>query len=130
MQLTQAQIAQFDRDGYLCFPSLFTPEAIQVLLDEVPHLYAQYRPENVREKGSEAVRPNFAAHMYSYPFAKLARHPRMVEPMMQIFGEPVYMRQFKINGKMAFEGDLWQWVPRRPRPPHGRHGQLPHSAQV
>jgi len=37
MQLTQAQIEQFDRDGYLFFPSLFTLEEIQVLLDEVPH---------------------------------------------------------------------------------------------
>jgi ectoine hydroxylase len=72
-------------------------------------MYAQQRPENVREKGSDAVRTNFAAHMYSAPFARLARHPRMVEPVMQIFGESVYMHQFKINGKMAFEGDLWQW---------------------
>ena len=63
MQLTQAQIEQFDRDGYLFFPSLFTLEEIQVLLDEVPHLYAQHRPENVREKGSDAVRTNFAAHI-------------------------------------------------------------------
>jgi len=109
MQLTQEQIAQFDRDGSLFFPGLFTPEEIQVLMDEVPRLYAQHRPENVREKGSEAVRTNFAAHMYSKPFARLARHPRMVEPVMQIFGEPVYMHQFKINGKMAFDGDLWQW---------------------
>ena len=109
MQLTRAQIEQFNRDGYLFFPSLFTPEEMQVLLDEVPHLYAQHRPENVREKGSDAVRTNFAAHLYSKPFAKLARHPRMVEPSMQIFGELVYMHQFKINGKMAFEGDLWQW---------------------
>jgi len=99
----QEQLEQFDRDGYLFFPSLFTPEEIQVLLDEVPRLYAQRRPENVREKGREAVRTNFAAHMYSKPFARLARHPRMVEPVMQIFGEPVYMHQFKINGKMAFE---------------------------
>jgi len=109
MQLTQEQIAQFDREGYLFFPGLFTPEEIQVLIDEVPRLYAQHRPENVREKGSEAVRTNFAAHMYSKPFARLARHPRMVEAVMQIFGEPVYMHQFKINGKMAFDGDLWQW---------------------
>ncbi len=106
MKLMQEQLEQFDRDGYLFFPSLFTPEEIQVLLDEVPRLYAQRRPENVREKGREAVRTNFAAHMYSKPFARLARHPRMVEPAMQIFGEPVYMHQFKINGKMAFEGDL------------------------
>jgi ectoine hydroxylase len=109
MQLTQEQIAQFDREGSLFFPGLFTPEEIQVLIDEVPRLYAQHRPENVREKGSEAVRTNFAAHMYSKPFARLARHPRMVESVMQIFGEPVYMHQFKINGKMAFDGDLWQW---------------------
>jgi L-proline 4-hydroxylase len=33
----------------------------------------------------------------------------MVEPVMQIFGEAVYMHQFKINGKMAFDGDIWQW---------------------
>jgi L-proline 4-hydroxylase len=107
MQLTQTQIEHFDSDGYLFFPSLFTPEEIRVLIDEVPYLYTQHRPENVCEKGSDAVRTNFAAHMYSKPFAKLARHPRMVTPVMQIFGEPVYMHQFKINGKMAFEGDLW-----------------------
>jgi ectoine hydroxylase len=27
----------------------------------------------------------------------------------QLFGERLYMHQFKINGKMAFEGDVWQW---------------------
>ena len=106
MRLRQEQVERFERDGYLFFPSLFTPEEIQVLLDEVPRLYAQRRPENGREKGREAVRTNFAAHMYSKPFARLARHPRMVEPAMQIFGESVYMHQFKINSKMAFEGDL------------------------
>src|SRR5947209_18893607 len=109
MQLTQEQIEQFNRDGYLFFPSLFTPEEMQVLLDEVPHLYAQHRPENVREKGSDAVRTNFAAHMYSKPFAKLARHPRMVKQVMQIFAEPVYMNQFKINGKVAFECNHGHW---------------------
>jgi len=109
MKLTAEQLAQFDRDGYLLFPGHFTPHEVRVLTDEVPHLYAQHRPENVREKGSDAVRTNFAAHMYSYPFAKLARHPRMVEPVKQLFGEDVYMHQFKINGKNAFDGDVWQW---------------------
>jgi ectoine hydroxylase len=109
MRLTPQQIERFEGEGYLFFPNHFSPVEIQVLLDEVPALYAQQRPENVREKGSEAVRTNFAAHLYSAPFARLARHPRMVEPVVQIFGEPVYMHQFKINGKMAFDGDVWQW---------------------
>jgi ectoine hydroxylase len=63
----------------------------------------------VREKGSDAVRTNFAAHLYSAPFARLARHPRMVLPVMELFGEALYMHQFKINGKAAFDGDVWQW---------------------
>ena len=109
MQLDSEQRSRLDREGYLFFPSLFTPDEIGVLLDEVPRLYSQRRQENVREKDSDAVRTNFAAHMYSAPFARLARHPRMVEPAMQVFGEPVYMHQFKINGKMAFDGDVWQW---------------------
>jgi L-proline 4-hydroxylase len=109
MKLTPEQVAQFERDGYLFFPSLFSPAEIGVLLAEVPRLYAQRRPENVREKGSDSVRTNFAAHLYSAPFARLARHPRMVLPVKQLFGEDVYMHQFKINGKMAFDGDVWQW---------------------
>ena len=109
MKLAQEEIQRFERDGYLFFPDHFRPEEIKVLVDEVPALYAQRRPENVREKGSDAVRTNFAAHLYSAPFARLARHPRMVLPIVQLFGEPVYMHQFKINGKMAFDGDVWQW---------------------
>ena len=52
---------------------------------------------------------NFAAHLYSTPFAKLARHPRMIQPVENLLQEKLYMHQFKINGKMAFEGDVWQW---------------------
>jgi Protein involved in biosynthesis of mitomycin antibiotics/polyketide fumonisin len=109
MQLTAQQLEQFDRDGYLFLPGHFSREEIRPLVEEVPRLYAQHRPENVREKGSDAVRTNFAAHLYSAPFARLARHPRMVKPVEQIFGERVYMHQFKINGKNAFDGDVWQW---------------------
>ena len=75
----------------------------------MPELYARREDYNVREKGREAVRTNFAAHLYSEPFARLGRHPRMVEPVEDLLGEKLYMHQFKINGKMAFEGDVWQW---------------------
>ena len=109
MKLTQPQIGQFEREGYLFFPSLFSQQEIRALTDEVPGLYAQRRPENVREKTGDVVRTNFAAHLYSAPFARLARHPRMVRPIEQIFGEKLYMHQFKINGKAAFGGDVWQW---------------------
>lgn len=109
MRLTQEQREQFDREGYLFFPSQFTPDEMRTLTAAVPELYGRREAYNVREKGSDAVRTNFAAHMVSEPFARLARHPRMVQPVMDLFDEQVYMHQFKINGKMAFEGDVWQW---------------------
>jgi len=109
MKLTEAQLAQFHDEGYLFLPDWFEAEEIRALKAEVPAIFAQRRPENVREKSGDVVRTNFAAHLYSYPFARLARHPRMVEPIVQLFGEDVYMHQFKINGKQAFDGDVWQW---------------------
>ena len=109
MKLTPEQRAQFDRDGYLFFPGHFSPEETKALTDAVPELYSKREAFNVREKGSDAVRTNFAAHLISEPFARLARHPRMVGPVMDLFEEEVYMHQFKINGKMAFEGQVWQW---------------------
>lgn len=63
MKLTAGQLEQFEREGYLFFPGMFRPDEVRILLDEVPRLYAQQRPENVREKGSDAVRTNFAAHL-------------------------------------------------------------------
>ena len=109
MKLSPEQHAQFDRDGYLFFPGLFTTEETQALNAVVPELYSRREDYNIREKGKDAVRTNFAAHLYSEPFAKLGRHPRMIGPVEELLGEELYMHQFKINGKMAFEGDVWQW---------------------
>jgi ectoine hydroxylase len=33
----------------------------------------------------------------------------MIQPVEDLLQEKLYMHQFKINGKMAFEGDIWQW---------------------
>ena len=75
MKLILNQLSQFDRDGYLFFHGHFTPEKTQNLTYAVPELYSKREEHNTREKGKDAVRTNFAAHMYSEPFAKLARHP-------------------------------------------------------
>jgi len=109
MNLTKEQKEVFDKEGYLFFPSIFSQKEVQNLLHVVPELYKIREEYNFREKGSDAVRTNFAAHLYSTPFAKLARHPRMIQPVEDLLQEKLYMHQFKINGKMAFEGDVWQW---------------------
>ena len=56
-----------------------------------------------------APRTAFAAHLYNEAFGLLGAHPRMINPVEQVFGEKVYMHQYKINAKSAFTGDVWQW---------------------
>jgi ectoine hydroxylase len=108
MKLTPEQIEFFNREGWLFLPELFTPEEVDYLAREAVSIYDANRPEVWREK-SGAPRTAFAAHLYNEAFGALGAHPRMIEPIEQIFGEKLYMHQFKINAKAAFTGDVWQW---------------------
>jgi len=108
MKLTAEQLAQFDRDGYLFMPGLFTPEEARVLNNAATDVYAQDRKEVWRES-SGVARTAFAAHQYNEAFGRLGRHPRLIEPVQQLLDGPVYMHQFKVNAKAAFDGDVWQW---------------------
>ncbi len=109
MRLSQEQIQKFHNRGYVFLPEVFDAEEVAVLMQEVPGIFAQDRKENVREKGGRAVRTTFAAHTFNQAFSRLGRHPRLIEPVMQLLDGPVYMHQFKINAKAAFDGDVWQW---------------------
>ena len=75
---------------------------------EAEAIYRTDRQEVWREK-SGAPRTAFAAHTYNEAFRLLGAHPRLIEPVEQLFGEKVYMHQFKINAKAAFDGEVWQW---------------------
>jgi ectoine hydroxylase len=108
MKLTAEQQRQFNEDGWLFFPNCFSLDEIALLESEAEAIIKQDRPEIWREK-SGAPRTVFAAHTFNEIFRLLAHHPRLVEPLQQVFGEGVYVHQFKINAKSAFEGDVWQW---------------------
>ena len=106
--LSEDQIRHFHKEGYLFLPETFTQEECAFLREEALDIYRHDREEVWREK-SGAPRTAFAAHLYNDAFGLLARHPRMILPIEQIFGEQLYMHQFKINAKASFTGDVWQW---------------------
>ena len=108
MKLTPQQIEHFNREGWLFLPELFSQEEVDFLAQEAVNIYDANRPEVWREK-SGAPRTAFAAHLYNEAFGLLGAHPRMIDPIEQLFGEKLYMHQFKINAKAAFTGDVWQW---------------------
>jgi ectoine hydroxylase len=108
MQLTPEQLKAFDEDGYVLFPNCFSEAEVALLRGEADTILRSDRKEVWREK-TGAPRTAFAAHTYSEAFRLMAHHPRLIAPLMQLFGEGVYVHQFKINAKAAFEGDVWQW---------------------
>ncbi|WP_119165266.1 phytanoyl-CoA dioxygenase family protein [Algihabitans albus] len=108
MRLTAEQLETFDREGYLFLPNVFSPEEIGLLREEARNIYATDREEVWRES-SGVARTAFAAHTYNEAFRRLGAHPRLVEPVTQLLDGPVYMHQFKINAKAAFDGEVWQW---------------------
>ncbi len=109
MTLSAEELARFDEEGYLFLPEVFGQSEVAVLRGELPGLFAQERPEVWRESGGKAVRTVFAAHTFNEAFRRLGAHPRLIEPVMQLLDGPVYIHQFKINAKAAFDGDVWQW---------------------
>jgi ectoine hydroxylase len=108
MTLSDQQISQFETEGYLVLPDTFAPDEVAALRREAEAIYRSERPEVWREK-TGAPRTAFAAHTYNEAFRLLGAHPRLIRPVEQIFGEPLYMHQFKINAKAAFDGEVWQW---------------------
>ncbi len=108
MKLSKTALADFREKGFAFLPELFTREEAALLLAEAKAIYATDREEVWRESNGVA-RTAFAAHTYNEAHRRLGAHPRLIEPVKQILGEDVYMHQYKINAKAAFDGDVWQW---------------------
>ena len=108
MKLTAEQRERFDEDGYVFIPGCFSAGEAAVLKAAAEEVYALDRKEVWRES-SGAARTAFAAHTYNEAFRRLGRHPRLIGPVEQLLGGFVYMHQYKVNAKVAFDGDVWQW---------------------
>ena len=109
MRLSDEQLAQYHEDGVLVLPGLFSAAEVEALRRPLARLFAEDVPQNFREKDSGEVRTAMGLHLRDPLYAKLVRHPRLVEPARQIAGEEVYVQQVKVNVKAAFEGEQWQW---------------------
>ena len=94
MKMTDAQLGQYQRDGFIIFPNLFSRAEIDSLRAETARL------SNV--KADTVIREHTA-------FRALVRTPRVLEPTRQALGGDVYVYHTKINTKPAIEGTVWMW---------------------
>lgn len=109
MKLSLDSLKQFEENGFLVIPDLFSPEEVAEIRTAMDRVFDAEDPANIREKKSGVVRTAMGLHLRDELFARLVRHPRLVEPAQQIAGDDLYVQQVKINVKAAFDGELWQW---------------------
>ena len=115
MELSQKQITQYDRDGFLIFPELFNKEEVRILQHEVDRVSEINSEMVVREGEDETVKIMFRLHeesgeTASPAFRAAARTPRVLRTAQQcLHDKNVYMHHSKLNMKSAIEGSAWPW---------------------
>ncbi len=110
MYITEQQLRDYRRDGFLVLPGAFGPEEVEAMKAELPRIFAEDSPARVMEKETGVVRSVYGSHRESEVFGRLVRDPRMVVPAQRIVeDDEVYVHQFKINAKLAFRGEVWEW---------------------
>lgn len=109
MLITAEQVKTYADQGFLFLPEWFSEDEVEIMKSQLPAVFNEESPRRVVEKEGDTVRSVYGSHQTNEVFGRLSRHPRIVEPAMQILGGQVYVHQFKINAKLAFSGDVWKW---------------------
>ncbi len=114
MTLTEQQLAQFDRDGFLRFENLFAPDEIALLKTEIARTGTADSDAIIRER-TGSIRTVYRSHepdgpTYSPAFARLIRSPRLLRPAQQVLhDDELYVFHCKSNIKTAIDGTVWLW---------------------
>jgi len=109
MPLSAEQLQSLNTQGFLLLPGLFSGAEVDALRERLPALLVDGHEGNIIERASGEVRTSMGLHLRDERFAALVRHPRLVNPALQVRAEPLYIQQVKVNVKAAFSGEVWQW---------------------
>ncbi|OEJ27492.1 ectoine hydroxylase [Streptomyces agglomeratus] len=108
-----ADLAGFERDGFLAIDQLITPEEVSLYRAELDRLIGdpgvRADERSIIEPKSQSVRSVFEVHRISEVFAQLVRDPRVVGRARQILGSDVYVHQSRINVKPGFGASGFYW---------------------
>ncbi|HTN74817.1 MAG TPA: phytanoyl-CoA dioxygenase family protein [Pirellulaceae bacterium] len=107
---SSAEVAQFERDGYVLSRGLFTPAEMQKLLayaqnDDGLSTSAYGRKDATGRETKLSLWNEAGEDLYSM----FARHPRIVDRMEQALGGEVYLYHMKMMLKEPRVGGAWEW---------------------
>lgn len=105
--LTDAQVEEFGRRGWIVLDDVFDAGEIEVLVDAALTVMDRPGPEVGREAdGSPHV--CWGMHLFDERLGALARHPRLIGPSRQLLGGDVFVHQSRVNMKQT-NGSIVAW---------------------
>lgn len=109
MKLTETQIKDYHTNGYLIIDSLFTPSEVEKLKNAIQSIADTPVPNIIREENGD-IRSVFAPHQFIEEYEWLYKQERLVRPAQQLLdNSSIYLYQYKLNNKKAFDGGVWEW---------------------
>lgn len=111
--LSEKELKQYERDGFLSLEGYFSPDAVAPFFDELHQI--EKDPEMCRkdqvimDPNQHKVRSVFDMHSISSAFDRMTRHPHLLAMVQQLLGSDVYIHQSRINDKSGFCGNGFEW---------------------
>ena len=109
MKLSDDQLRRYNERGFLNLPQGLCDDDVESLHREIDETAARESESRLLEPGGNAVRAIHGCHLQSDAMRRLTLRPEFLEPVRQILKSEVYVYQFKVNLKAAFEGSAWPW---------------------
>lgn len=109
-RVSEEQVAQFERDGYIIVPGLFDEEEMRLLssiarADASLTRIAYGRQDTQGTAAKIALRNDLPDDVYG----AIARCERVVRTMERLLGGEVYHYHHKMTMKEPFTGGAWEW---------------------
>lgn len=107
---TDAQRADYERDGYVIVRGLFDAEETGLLraaIERDPQIAAHFYDR--RDAEGKATKMALWNHPGDSVYGLAARSTRVVDTMEEMLGGEVYHYHSKLTAKEPFEGGAWEW---------------------
>jgi ectoine hydroxylase len=111
--LDPEDIGQFEKNGYLLLPNLFSKDEVTQFREELERMQSDQAlkgsPAAVTEPDSGELRSVFQIHNNHPLFSKVASDRRIADVARRILGGDIYIHQSRLNFKPGYRGREFYW---------------------
>ena len=112
MDLSQAQVDTYQREGFIVIERAFSPPEMAVLEAALPDITDPSRARVGFDVVSGMVRLSHGAHLHNEAIRRLSLHPRLVRPAQQLLDTEIHVYQSRLTIKPALgtvQASGWVW---------------------